>query len=173
MSEEREREEDPLVDLWLANWEQQCAEHLESQPDCEGQLQAERDRSIHNNWLLFQNTATAIAQLYKGTLYHIRFPIHFEKVFNVLSAFTLRVCGKLAILICYGFVYYFRSAARRFVMDSFSNCRRHRHFSVQRYDYNDLSCIGSHSEIVKVDHCDSCCFGEVKLKYSQCYHDTL
>lgn len=68
MSEEREREEDPLVDLWLANWEQQCAEHLESEPDCEGQLQADRDRAIHNNWLLFQNTATAIAQLYKGTL---------------------------------------------------------------------------------------------------------
>lgn len=67
MSEEREREEDPLVDLWLANWEQQCAEHLESEPDCEGQLHAERDRAIHNNWLLFQNTATSIAQLYKGT----------------------------------------------------------------------------------------------------------
>lgn len=58
------------MDLWLANWEQQCAEHLESEPDCEGQLHAERDRAIHNNWLLFQNTATSIAQLYKGIHFH-------------------------------------------------------------------------------------------------------
>ncbi|XP_034242135.1 UPF0472 protein C16orf72 homolog isoform X1 [Thrips palmi] len=103
MSEEREREEDPLVDLWLANWEQQCAEHLESEPDCEGQLQAERDRSIHNNWLLFQNTATAIAQLYKDRQQGVSLWIPFQTAAGTVTSLykdstdAIRRVGELGV----------------------------------------------------------------------------
>lgn len=86
MSEEREREEDPFVDLWLANWEQQCAEHLESEPDYGGQLQADRERAIHNNWLLFQNTATAIAQLYKDRQQGVSLWIPFQTAAGTVTS---------------------------------------------------------------------------------------
>jgi hypothetical protein len=66
MNEDRDKEDDPIVDFWIANWEQQCVEHLESEPDYEGQLQSERDLAHQKVWVSFQNTATAIAQLYKG-----------------------------------------------------------------------------------------------------------
>lgn len=86
MSEERDREEDPLVDLWIANFEQQCSEHLESEPDSEGQLQAERERAIHNNWLLFQNTATAIAQLYKDRQQGVSLWIPFQTAAGTVTS---------------------------------------------------------------------------------------
>jgi len=66
MNEDRDRDDDSIVDFWIANWEQQCVEHLESEPDYEGQLQSERDLAHQKVWFSFQNTATAIAQLYKG-----------------------------------------------------------------------------------------------------------
>ena len=66
MNEDRDRDDDSLVDFWIANWEQQCVEHLESEPDYEGQLQSERDLAHQKVWFSFQNTAAAIAQLYKG-----------------------------------------------------------------------------------------------------------
>lgn len=66
MNEDRDKEDDPIVDFWIANWEQQCVQHLESEPDYEGQLQSERDLAHQKVWFSFQNTATAIAQLYKG-----------------------------------------------------------------------------------------------------------
>ena len=64
MSEDRE--EESLVDLYITNWEQQCINQLESEQDLEGQLTAEKELVNHNIWCSFQNTATAIAQLYKG-----------------------------------------------------------------------------------------------------------
>lgn len=66
MNEDRDRDDDSIVDFWIANWEEQCVEHLESEPDYEGQLQSERDLAHQKVWFSFQNTATAIAQLYKG-----------------------------------------------------------------------------------------------------------
>jgi len=67
MSEDRDREDEPFMDIWLASFEQQCYEHIENGPDYEGQLQSERDIANQRNWLSFQNTATAIAQLYRGS----------------------------------------------------------------------------------------------------------
>lgn len=61
MSEEHEREED----FWIANWEQQCIQELENEPDVTEQIQSEKDLAAQKLWLMFQNTATAIAQLYK------------------------------------------------------------------------------------------------------------
>jgi hypothetical protein len=66
MNEDRDKEDDPIVDFWIANWEQQCVQHLESEPDYEGQLQNERDLALQKVWFSFQNTAASIAQLYKG-----------------------------------------------------------------------------------------------------------
>lgn len=66
MNDDREREEDPILDLWITNWEEQCVQHVESEPDYEGQLQRERDLVNQKVWITFQNSATAIAQLYKG-----------------------------------------------------------------------------------------------------------
>jgi len=65
MSEDRNRDEDPLAGFWITNWEQQCIHSVETETDLEGQLQNERDLSNQKIWFLFQNSATAVAQLFK------------------------------------------------------------------------------------------------------------
>lgn len=55
------------LDSWITNWERQCIEEVESGPDLESQIQNEKDISTQKLWLLFQNSATCVAQLYKGT----------------------------------------------------------------------------------------------------------
>lgn len=65
MNEEHERAEDLLADPWITNWEQQCAQELEAEADLAEQIQAEKELATQKLWMLFQNTATAIAQLYK------------------------------------------------------------------------------------------------------------
>ncbi|XP_075232336.1 HUWE1-associated protein modifying stress responses [Lycorma delicatula] len=67
MNDEREQE-DALSDIWITNWEQQCVQHLESEPDYEGQLHSERDLATQKAWCCFQNAAASIAQLYKDRL---------------------------------------------------------------------------------------------------------
>lgn len=54
------------MDLWYSNWEQQCVEALESEPDYESQLHNEKELYSQQMWTKFQTTASAIAQLYKG-----------------------------------------------------------------------------------------------------------
>lgn len=54
------------MDLWYSNWEQQCVEALESEPDYENQLHNEKEIYSQQMWTKFQTTASAIAQLYKG-----------------------------------------------------------------------------------------------------------
>lgn len=54
------------MDLWYSNWEQQCVEALESEPDYENQLHNEKELYSQQMWTKFQTTASAIAQLYKG-----------------------------------------------------------------------------------------------------------
>ncbi|OXU29840.1 hypothetical protein TSAR_010368 [Trichomalopsis sarcophagae] len=65
MSEDRS-DEDSIMDLWYSNWEQQCVEGIQAEPDYEGQLQGEKELYSQQIWSSFQTTATAIAQLYKG-----------------------------------------------------------------------------------------------------------
>ncbi|GLG94134.1 UPF0472 protein C16orf72-like protein [Gryllus bimaculatus] len=72
MNEDRDREDDPFRELWISNWEQQCVEQLESEPDYERQLQSERDLTNQKVWISFQNSATAVAQLYKESSEGIR-----------------------------------------------------------------------------------------------------
>lgn len=57
------------MDLWYSNWEQQCVEALESEPDYESQLHNEKELYSQQMWTKFQTTASAIAQLYKGDTY--------------------------------------------------------------------------------------------------------
>jgi len=68
MSDDRS-EDDPIMDLWYSNWEQQCVEALESEPDYENQLHNEKELYSQQMWTKFQTTASAIAQLYKGDSY--------------------------------------------------------------------------------------------------------
>lgn len=78
MNEDRDREDDPFRDLWISNWEQQCVEQLESEPDYERQLQSERDLTNQKVWISFQNSATAVAQLYKDRLQGMSLWIPFQ-----------------------------------------------------------------------------------------------
>uniref|UniRef100_A0A1B6C174 Uncharacterized protein n=1 Tax=Clastoptera arizonana TaxID=38151 RepID=A0A1B6C174_9HEMI len=68
MNSDRDRDEESLTDVWFTNWEQQCIQHLESEPDYEGQLHNDRDLTTQKAWCNFQNTATSIAQLYRDRL---------------------------------------------------------------------------------------------------------
>lgn len=68
MNDDRDREDDSLADLLITNWEQQCIEHLEREPDYEGHLVNGRDLATQKVWVCFQNTAASIAQLYKDRL---------------------------------------------------------------------------------------------------------
>ncbi|XP_054284642.1 HUWE1-associated protein modifying stress responses-like [Macrosteles quadrilineatus] len=68
MNEDRDRDDESVGDFWLTNWEQQCIQHLENEPDYEGQVINDRDLATQKAWCCFQNSATAIAQLYKDRL---------------------------------------------------------------------------------------------------------
>jgi len=86
MNEDRDRDDDSIVDFWIANWEQQCVEHLESEPDYEGQLQSERDLAHQKVWFSFQNTATAIAQLYKDRLQGVSLWLPFQTAAGAVTS---------------------------------------------------------------------------------------
>ena len=66
MNNSMENGEDPFADFWISNWERQCEIELENEPDLEGQVLSERDLSTQKLWYLFQNSATNVAQLFKG-----------------------------------------------------------------------------------------------------------
>lgn len=86
MNDEREQE-DSLSDIWITNWEQQCVQHLESEPDYEGQLNSERDLATQKAWCYFQNAAASIAQLYKGILFIFEFKL-FYNIFALMNAIS-------------------------------------------------------------------------------------
>lgn len=52
-------------DNWLTGWEQQCAESVESEPDYDQRLAEENENFQRRVWSDFQDSATAIAQLYR------------------------------------------------------------------------------------------------------------
>lgn len=69
-------EQEPWMDL--NKWEQQCIDEVEKTPDLEIELQNAKDSSEQKLWLLFQNAATCITQLYKGKM-------HIYKIFKISS----------------------------------------------------------------------------------------
>ena len=58
---------------WLSGWEQQCADSVDEQPDFEQSLRDEFEDSHTRIWTAFQDSAAAIAQLYRGELEWRRF----------------------------------------------------------------------------------------------------
>ena len=74
MNNSMENGEDPFADFWISNWERQCEIELENEPDLEGQVLSERDLSTQKLWHLFQNSATSVAQLFKGNIVRLTMP---------------------------------------------------------------------------------------------------
>lgn len=66
--DEREREDfEGGNEPWgFTNWEKQCIEDLESQEDVDEGSTFEKEQALQRLRNLFQNAATACAQLYKG-----------------------------------------------------------------------------------------------------------
>lgn len=79
---------------WLNGWEQQCADEIEEQPDYEQSLITESDNSHRKIWTAFQDSATAIAQLYRGNL---QWQGRFLRVFDRGRP----VCNRHFVLTCY------------------------------------------------------------------------
>ena len=57
---------DQSPENWLNSFEEQCLQELQTEPNMEENLETERELAEQKLWLQFQNSATAIAQLYKG-----------------------------------------------------------------------------------------------------------
>lgn len=51
---------------WLTGWEQQCIEAVQNETDYEEVLNSQTDTVQRNVWSAFQDSATAVAQLYRG-----------------------------------------------------------------------------------------------------------
>nr|CAH7743040.1 unnamed protein product [Callosobruchus chinensis] len=51
---------------WLNSWEQQCSDAMEEQPNYEQSLISECSNSHSKIWSSFQESASAVAQLYRG-----------------------------------------------------------------------------------------------------------
>ncbi|KAL1421337.1 hypothetical protein MTO96_023298 [Rhipicephalus appendiculatus] len=78
-------ERDDEFDSRITNWERECIEELERAPDLESQIQNERDRSSQKLWLLFQSSATCVAQLYKDRHHEVSLWAPFQ---NAASSVT-------------------------------------------------------------------------------------
>lgn len=55
-------------DGWLTSMEEQYLQDIGAEPDYERQYNTERESSMRNVWASFQESATSIAQLYRGKL---------------------------------------------------------------------------------------------------------
>ena len=54
---------------WFTSWERECLRDAERHVDDEeDRIAADREQTAQRLWLAFQNSATAVAQLYKGTV---------------------------------------------------------------------------------------------------------
>ncbi|CAN8002796.1 unnamed protein product [Ixodes hexagonus] len=76
MTDRHERSDE--LDSWITNWERQCIEEVEASPDLESQIQNEKDTSSQKLWLLFQNSATCVAQLYKDRQHGVSLWVPFQ-----------------------------------------------------------------------------------------------
>lgn len=66
MAEDKSQDVDQSGENWLSSFEEECLEDLDREPNMEDRIQAEREFSTQKLWLGFQNSASCIAQLYKG-----------------------------------------------------------------------------------------------------------
>ncbi|EFN63563.1 UPF0472 protein C16orf72-like protein [Camponotus japonicus] len=102
MSDDRS-EDDPIMDLWYSNWEQQCVEALESEPDYENQLHNEKELYSQQMWTKFQTTASAIAQLYKDRTLGVSLWVPFQTAAGTVTSLykdsvdCMRRCSDLGV----------------------------------------------------------------------------
>ncbi|KAI4484834.1 hypothetical protein M0804_007400 [Polistes exclamans] len=94
MSDDRS-EDDPIMDIWYSNWEQQCVEAVEAEPDYENQLQNAKEIYSQQMWASFQTTASAIAQFYKGELSAYQYIYIY--IYVHYSVDSMRRCSELGI----------------------------------------------------------------------------
>lgn len=82
-----EKDEQNVLEPWisLSNWEQQCVDEVEKSPDIEVELQNEKDIAVQKLWILFQNAATCIAQLYQDRQHGVSLWVPFQ---NAASSVT-------------------------------------------------------------------------------------
>ena len=66
MAHQEGQDQDDLPDKWLSGFEDQCLEDFDSQTNMDDTIQRETEYSLQKLFSQFQNSATAIAQLYKG-----------------------------------------------------------------------------------------------------------
>lgn len=70
MADDLESEKDILGDNWLSSWEAQCLDEWDRNSNMDELVHAENEQSLQKLWLSFQNSASAIAQLYKEGSQH-------------------------------------------------------------------------------------------------------
>jgi len=68
MADDLESEKDKLGDNWLSSWEAQSLDEWDRNSNMDELVHAENEQSLQKLWLSFQNSASAIAQLYKGNV---------------------------------------------------------------------------------------------------------
>ena len=69
MAHQEGQDEDNLRDNWLSGFEDQCLEDYDAtETNMDDTVQRETEYSLQKLFSQFQNSATAIAQLYKGTV---------------------------------------------------------------------------------------------------------
>ncbi|XP_043497674.1 UPF0472 protein C16orf72 homolog isoform X2 [Polistes fuscatus] len=102
MSEDRS-EDDPIMDIWYSNWEQQCVEALEAEPEYENQLQNAKEIYSQQMWASFQTTASAIAQFYKDRTQNVSLWLPFQTAAGTVTSLykdsvdSMRRCSELGI----------------------------------------------------------------------------
>ncbi|PVD38706.1 hypothetical protein C0Q70_01326 [Pomacea canaliculata] len=69
MNEDESQSDEAQYEHWMGKFEAECFQQLESEDNMEERLESERELAVQQLWITFQNSATAIAQLYKGRIF--------------------------------------------------------------------------------------------------------
>lgn len=85
MAHQEGQDQDDLPDKWLSGFEDQCLEDFDSQTNMDDTIQRETEYSLQKLFSQFQNSATAIAQLYKDQTHGLSLWIPFQ---NAASSVT-------------------------------------------------------------------------------------
>lgn len=84
MHQGEDQDQDQQPEDWLGAYEEDDIDELQQEPNLEEKLLSEKDLAEQHLFLTFQNSATAIAQLYKGIFNQICMIFFFN---NRMSSF--------------------------------------------------------------------------------------
>ena len=68
MEDNLDRDQELIGDNWLTDWENERIQEWQDEPNMDDRIQTESERCAQKLWLSFQNSATSIAQLYRGNI---------------------------------------------------------------------------------------------------------